>query len=562
MTKLYDQFGRLITAQTKQPDSRPLAVAQLYNQYRDYVADGLTPQRLAAILKEADGGNIRRQCELFEQISEKDLHIQGEMIKRENAVADIEYDIEPATDSQRDLDVAEFIENYFKNLDNFDDIKVSMQDSIGKGFSAFELNWDISSGQAIPEEFNFIEQKNFSFFDGKGYLSKIPKLITDTNFMGEEIPAWKLLFHRYGGKAGHSTRSGILRLCAWMYLFKNYAVKDWVIFCEVYGMPLRLGKYPAGASEADKSALIAAIQSLGSDAAGVISDATTIEFIQNTTGSTGTDLYEKLASFCNKECSKGILGQTLTADAGNVGSQALGTVHNEVRIDLAKADTRAIASTLRSQVIRPIVGFNFGWDTPCPGCKPIWNEADDLVAKSTWVKNLLDGGAGIPESFVYSEFKIPEAKKGEKIIRSVGAGLAPAQNNAAPGQNAQNSFGISGRPTIAKSIPPEKMAATASEDIEKLTDQAQTESQKLIETLPEAVKKIVMSAKNLQEIKDKLPTVLKQNHIADIGNMMQRAFAAAELAGRYSTSPTAKTPSPLSRGDRGGLLSSGDKGGL
>ena len=37
-----------------------------------------------------------------------------------------------------------------------------------------------------------------------------------------------------------------------MYLFKNYDLKDWVSFAEVYGLPLRLGKYAPGASEADK----------------------------------------------------------------------------------------------------------------------------------------------------------------------------------------------------------------------------------------------------------------------------------------------------------------------
>ncbi|MFR3751469.1 MAG: DUF935 family protein [Enterocloster sp.] len=38
-----------------------------------------------------------------------------------------------------------------------------------------------------------------------------------------------------------------------MYLFKNYDLKDWVSFCEVYGMPLRLGTYDATASEKDKA---------------------------------------------------------------------------------------------------------------------------------------------------------------------------------------------------------------------------------------------------------------------------------------------------------------------
>ena len=32
-----------------------------------------------------------------------------------------------------------------------------------------------------------------------------------------------------------------------MYLLKNYHLKDWVSFAEIYGLPLRLGKYAPGA---------------------------------------------------------------------------------------------------------------------------------------------------------------------------------------------------------------------------------------------------------------------------------------------------------------------------
>ncbi|MGB9626352.1 MAG: hypothetical protein ACPMAQ_15980, partial [Phycisphaerae bacterium] len=38
---------------------------------RDYPADGLTPARLAGILREADGGAVGPALELFEQMEEK-----------------------------------------------------------------------------------------------------------------------------------------------------------------------------------------------------------------------------------------------------------------------------------------------------------------------------------------------------------------------------------------------------------------------------------------------------------------------------------------------------------
>jgi phage gp29-like protein len=50
-----------------------------------------------------------------------------------------------------------------------------------------------------------------------------------------------------------------------MYLFKNYALKDWMGFAEVFGMPLRVGKYEPGASRADRESLIQAVRSLVGD---------------------------------------------------------------------------------------------------------------------------------------------------------------------------------------------------------------------------------------------------------------------------------------------------------
>jgi phage gp29-like protein len=51
-------------------------------------------------------------------------------------------------------------------------------------------------------------------------------------------------------------------------------------FAEVFGMPLRLGRYEPGAGSDDKEALAEAIKSLGADAAGIISKNTEIQYLQ------------------------------------------------------------------------------------------------------------------------------------------------------------------------------------------------------------------------------------------------------------------------------------------
>ena len=129
------------------------------------------------------------------------------------------------------------------------------------------------------------------------------------------LPANKFIVHKYKARSGHTSRAGILRVVAWMYLFKNYDLKDWASFAEIYGLPLRLGKYAPGASDSDKAALMRALIQIGSDAAGIIPDGTSIDFI-TTEKTSSSDLYERLARYCDEQISKAILGQTLTSDSG------------------------------------------------------------------------------------------------------------------------------------------------------------------------------------------------------------------------------------------------------
>lgn len=515
MPTLYDQFNRPITRPEKKPATRPLAAAPLADAYRDYVADGLTPQRLAGLFREADAGDIGRQAELFEQMEERDGHIIGETSKRKNVILDADFVLAPASEDPRDVKVCEDVQAMLDGITDWPDVLVSLQDAMGRGFCAMEMHWDASEGQARVQKFDYIKQKRFLFTDRAGVVADVPRLITDHDPMGIEIPAWRVMMHRYGGQSGHPTRSGIFRVCTWWYLFKNYAVKDWVIFCDVYGMPLRLGKYNPGASEADKDALEVAVRTLGHDAAGIISRATEIEFITGSNGSVSTDLYKDLAGFGNKEMSKAILGGTLTADVDGRGSYAAANTHNDVRHDLINADARAIAATIRRQFIRPYVGFNWGWDTPIPKYTGKFRR-DDMAAYAELIDTLADR-MDIPVSHVRQKYSIPEPQNGEECLR--------------PKNGHMDEFRQAKGRVVAKST-----KSQGSEDFElvdALSDNLGTQADTHILKTLDQVKTVMASARDLQEMKTMLTQAFADMSPDAMGELIAKAMAAAELMGRY-----------------------------
>ena len=81
---------------------------------------------------------------------------------------------------------------------------------------------------------------------------------------------------------------------------------------EVFGMPLRLGKYDQSMSdETNKEELMRAVSSIGTDYAAIIPEGMSIDFINGNTSTNG-DLYQKYITYLDEQISKMVLGQTMT----------------------------------------------------------------------------------------------------------------------------------------------------------------------------------------------------------------------------------------------------------
>jgi len=68
-------------------------------------------------------------------------------------------------------------------------------------------------------------------------------------------------------------RGGLPRVTGLAFMAKHFAIRDWLIFSEVFGMPVRIARYDPKATPEEKRELLRMMQSLGSDAAGIFSKA-------------------------------------------------------------------------------------------------------------------------------------------------------------------------------------------------------------------------------------------------------------------------------------------------
>lgn len=511
----------------RRPELTELTVAQVTDKYSEYPSNGLTPVRLAEIFREADAGDVMRQMELFEELEEKDPHLFSQLQTRKNAVTGLDFEIVPFdSDDERDKEIAEFVEAQLNSIESIEDVMTDLLDAIGKGFAVSEIMWGYDEGHVVVNEIRSRHQKRF-FWDS---MDDSFKVRTKEAPAGILLPDSKFIVHRYKARSGHPSRAGILRVISWMYLFKNYDVKDWVAFAEVYGMPLRLGKYQPGASEADKIALMQALIQIGADAAGIIPEGTTIEFI-TTEKASSTDLFEKLARYCDEQISKAILGQTLTSDSGG-GSYAQSKTHNEVRHDLTVADCKALAATLRRDLIRPLVIFNYGEDKRIPYIRFDAEEAGDLKETAEIIGTLIEKtGLKIPTSYLYKKFSIPKPEEGDEIAApSYGGGMFPFKLDQAA-QLALTQL------ALKAGTEPEAKPGTQ-KHIDRLAETVIRKGAGSFKKAFSPVLKIIEKAGSLEELRDMMEDdetvagLYAAMDISQVEELLQKVMVYANLEGR------------------------------
>jgi len=229
-----------------------------------------------------------------------------------------------------------------------------------------------------------------------------------------------------------------------MYLFKNYDFKDWIIFAEVYAQPLRVGKYPNSATEKEKDVLLQAVANMGTDAAAIIPESMLLEFVESKGKTGSTDLYERLARFCDEQMSKGITGQTLSSDAQATGlGSGVSDLQGDVRHDIKVSDARQLSGTLTRDLARPLVDLNMGPVDRYPTVSVIVEDTEDLTALAGNVKTMVEVGLQVPAAWVYRKFNIPEPKDGEDVL-SPGQSAPMAGNAVAV--NAAGATGGTGYP--------------------------------------------------------------------------------------------------------------------
>lgn len=407
------------------PSGRPVSSAELLREeaaptltgvrsiWGDPVASGLTPPRLARILRDAVEGEPGEYLALAEEMEERDLHYASVLGTRKRAVLAIE----PVVNQPRNGNVDEKIIDAVRDLVEapiFEDMLIDVLDGLGKGFSVVEILWEHGATWR-PREYVWRDPRHFQFDRKTG---RELRLREDGSTEGRELSRYSFIRHIPKLKSGLPIRGGLARLAAWAFLLKSYTLKDWAAFLEVFGMPLRVGRYPRSATPDEKRVLLRAVRDLAADAAAIIPSGMEIEFVEAKGGS-GNAVFGAMAEYLDAQISKAVLGQTMTTDNGSSLAQA--QVHENVRYDILRADGRQVSTTINRDLVHPYIAFNFGPQQHYPTVDFPVAEAEDIQTLSEALTKLVPLGLRVQLAEVREKMGLSEPGDDDDVLAAPAA---------------------------------------------------------------------------------------------------------------------------------------------
>lgn len=503
-------FPRRLGAEAARPTTA--GVRQAWTA--ETVAFGLTPDRLAAVLRAADAGESRDFLTLAEEIEERYAHYASVLGTRRRAASGLEPAVEPASDAPEDLRLAEAVREIVRRND-FAALLDDLLDGLGKGWAAVEILWNREGPVWTPDRFLWRDPRHFRWDREDGQTLRL--LDDRSPDRGTPLQPFKWIVHRPRLKSGLPARGGLARIAAWAYLVSAYAITDWTAFVEVFGHPLRLGRYNAeSARDEDLRTLVAALANLGTDAAAAIPDSMRIEFQDGARGGGGGGaVFQNLAAYMDRQVSKAVLGQTMTTDDGS--SRAQAEVHDQVRGDILRADARQLAETLNRDLARPFVELNWGRRERYPRLTLPVPDPAGRAAFSAAVRDLVPLGLRLPAAAVRARLELPEPEADAEVL---GPPTPPAPPADPPG-----------RPPRRNAEPPPALNREDDPDTDPLAEigaQSLEDWERHLEPLVAPVRAAVGGAASLEAAREALPGALKRTD----DRPFARRLAAAALTAR------------------------------
>ncbi len=403
------------------------------------ISQDMDAGRVHDILRAAEAGQMDDFFSLARDIVSGHGHSLTEFGKRKLAVLAETETISPVDDSQADQQrIAVEIGNHLESLPSFFDSMVHLLDSTIYPVSVVEKvfvpshrpGWRFELADLIPVPYRLLD---FS----TGTL-RIRDVGPDGECLGTTHAPDPLQYIVHRGHLLVSvpdTWGGPLRAIVFWWLFAVMDRDWWARFLERFGSPFLEGTY--NKDDDDSRALLERAFSAATRLFGIAVPEDASVKIHQANASGGGDAFEKFHGTANREISKIILGQTLSAEGQNLGlGGGQAGVQADVRDDIRRFDARRLAQTVRTQLLAQLCRFN-GWAIPTPRIAWGGDDISDLEITGDLLYALRAAGLEVTDDGIDQLSKrmaLPLRRAAAPAPASPGFGRFSALASPSPGQ--------------------------------------------------------------------------------------------------------------------------------
>ncbi|MDR4518949.1 MAG: DUF935 domain-containing protein [Nitrosomonas sp.] len=487
---------------TKQPEKAEIATSR---DGRDITRGWLNALMHAPIddkiVVERGGGDYK----IYEEVL-RDDRVRAGVNQRIYGVIAKPWEVMPGGKRAIDKAAADFIKDQIDNLE-FDKITLQMLHGTFYGFSVAEAMWGQDGSRVVIDDIRVRNRRRFAF-DGEGAL----RLKTFNDSMpGELMPDKKFWVVAFGADHHDAPYGlGLAHYLYWLVWLKRNVTRFWAVYLEKFGTPTALGKYPGNTTEAEKQKLLNALRAIQRDSAVTIPEgmeATLLEALR-ASAADHKDFVNQINDAILMVC----LGQTATASgtAGKLGNES---ERETVKDAILKADSDMLSERFNRTIVKWLVEWNF----PGAALPTVYRVFSDEDLDARIERDTKISGMGFKPTLKY----IHETYGGEWEER------ATAPEN--PDENLKQSGGKEQNPQFAES----EQADHDPTSIDSQTDILAAESVKAGAVILDKVRDIVGKADTLEQLRDDLLAAFGELDSSQLVNVMEMAFIAADLSGRY-----------------------------
>lgn len=446
-----------------------------------------------------------------------DAHVIGELRPIRAGATTFNWKLSAGGDAPEDLAALELAKQVFSRkpskTTNWSDVIWGMHQAILRGFTVHEVVWGVIDGFTVPIKVVDRPTRRFTFSTDNEL-----RLLTATSPVeGIVVDEYKFLLTQHMASFDNPYGVALLSCCFWPYTFKHNGFRFFVKFCEKYGIPWAIGKYPVGTGEKEQNALANSLAQMVEDAVAAIPDNGSVELIE--VSSAGNTLpQERLIDLCNREMSKALTSQTLATEIQGTGSYAAAKTHRNREQDVNLSDRQMDMDSMNT-LLSWITEINFANAKP-----PKFEFYSESEARKEWV-DVINGARDfidIPASFAYTQLQIPIPVDGEAVLpKTINKAATVAQfsgnSNLAHSTN-------SGQGLDSNSDPSPVTDYTA--QLSKSADAIVSEWVAILRAKVDGMSDLATLRDDLLSMYGDLPT----DKLAEV---MSLAFATADLAGRF-----------------------------